>query len=552
MSFGESSFTTSTLPTSAPDDAPASTTSPTTASNSAAAHAARNGAHPQSPRKPRSTAANPAANGHAPARPKPAESAKRAAARATSHQRGARKNALETLAALRTEVCEHYRPEVAAGAAPIRVMARMVQEIIRQARERGLPEDAIATAVVNRTIGDVDLRRVSPIDDGPEFVSLADDMGLALPGEMIGGQRATGKTYRWIHQRMLQNERALLARGFDLRMYDLLGVGNPILRELLAQGEQDDYGIALDWKNVYLSLGALDGLDKFWRGWGFSLRQRGISQIGVVFPAPSFNVPEWQAVSLGYRLHRLTTRPEDHFKVTPAMLRAALDAHDDLRAFYLTVSNNPTAFAYSYDELRALFEVVRRAQRAGRELLVVADLAYVGTGDPAQDRHRMRAFGDAGILPQSVLVHSFSKTHTLTGDRCGWVAFPDGQLAATVNTGWINTVASLPAEWQLRYTAYVQLFRERPELSERIRALYAHRRARLIEQLRHLNAERRLFAQVNLDDGGTVYNWSQLAPGQDAFSLFAQSGIAGVPGGGFGYRDDFIRFSIGCVPVPAA
>ena len=164
----------------------------------------------------------------------------------------------------------------------------------------------------------------------------------------------------------------------------------------------------------------------------------------------------------------------------------------------------------------------------------------------------MRAFGDAGILPQSVLVHSFSKTHTLTGDRCGWVAFPDGQLAAAVNTGWINTVASLPAEWQLRYTAYVQLFRERPELSERIRALYAHRRARLIEQLRHLNAERRLFAQVNLDDGGTVYNWSQLAPGQDAFSLFAQSGIAGVPGGGFGYRDDFIRFSIGCVPVPAA
>ena len=231
MSFGESSFTTSTLPTSAPDDAPASTTSPTTASNSAAAHAARNGAHPQSPRKPRSTAANPAANGHAPARPKPAESAKRAAARATSHQRGARKNALETLAALRTEVCEHYRPEVAAGAAPIRVMARMVQEIIRQARERGLPEDAIATAVVNRTIGDVDLRRVSPIDDGPEFVSLADDMGLALPGEMIGGQRATGKTYRWIHQRMLQNERALLARGFDLRMYDLLGVGNAILLE---------------------------------------------------------------------------------------------------------------------------------------------------------------------------------------------------------------------------------------------------------------------------------------------------------------------------------
>jgi aspartate/methionine/tyrosine aminotransferase len=441
---------------------------------------------------------------------------------------------------------------VAGGAAPIRVMARMVQEITREARARGVPEEVLATGVVNRTIGDVDLRRVSATDDGPEFVSLADDMGLALPDEVIGGRRATGDTYRWIHARMLEVERALLARGFDLRMYDLLGVGNPILRELLAQGEHEDYGITLDWQNVYLSLGALDGLDKFWRGWSHSLRQRGITRMGVIFPAPSFNVPEWQAVSLGYRLHRLTTRPEDHFKVTPAMLQAALDENDDLRAFYLTVSNNPTAFAYSYEELRALFAVVRRANAAGRELLVLADLAYVGTGDPARDRRRMRAFGDAGVLAQTVLVHSFSKTHTLTGDRCGWIGFSDPKLAAAVNTGWINTVASLPAEWQLRYTAYVQLFRERPALGERIRALYAHRRARFIAQLRRLNAERPLFAQVNMDDGGTVYNWSQLAPGEDVFSLFVQSGIAGVPGGGFGYRDDFVRFSIGCVPVAGA
>ena len=42
----------------------------------------------------------------------------------------------------------------------------------------------------------------------------------------------------------------------------------------------------------------------------------------------------------------------------------------------------------------------------------------------------------------------------------------------------------------------------------------------------------------------------QLRPGEDAFSLFEKTGIAGVPGSGFGYTDDYVRFSIGVIPVP--
>jgi aspartate/methionine/tyrosine aminotransferase len=39
-------------------------------------------------------------------------------------------------------------------------------------------------------------------------------------------------------------------------------------------------------------------------------------------------------------------------------------------------------------------------------------------------------------------------------------------------------------------------------------------------------------------------------PGEDTFSLFEKTGIAGVPGSGFGYRDEYVRFSIGTIPVP--
>ncbi|GEM_PF-405826 len=452
------------------------------------------------------------------------------------------------IARLRDEASERARPLVKAGSAPIRVMARMVADLEATCREQGIPDELIASEVVNRTIGDVDLRKVSPNDDGPEFVSLADDMGLALPGEVIGGRRATGKTYRWLRETMLDFERQLLARRWDVRMYDIAGTGNPLLREMLAEYAHEHWGSPLPPAQIYLSLGALDGLDKFFRAFSFMRQAAGHAQTAVIFPAPSFNVPEWQARSLGLRLHRLYTQPEDHFKVTPEMLRTALAEHEDIAAFYLTVSNNPTAFAYTPDELRALFAVVTQADR---DVTIVADLAYIGTGIPEDDRARMAAFLAPEVLPHSVFVSSFSKTHSLTGDRCGWVGFGDPALATAAGVGWTNTTAALPADWQLRYMANIRLFREHPELEERVRALYAHRRKRLVQQLAHLNKRHGLFVQVNLDDGGTVYNWSQLRPDADVFTLFGETGIAGVPGSGFGYSDDFVRLSVGCIPVPA-
>jgi aspartate/methionine/tyrosine aminotransferase len=454
-----------------------------------------------------------------------------------------------TVLRLRDEASAWARPLVGPGAAPIRVMARMVADLEAKCRDQGLPESIVRAEVVNRTIGDVDLRRVSPEEDGSEYISLADDMGVALPGEVIGGRRSTGETYRWLHARMLDFERALLARHFDLRMYDLAGVGNPILRETLAQHAHDLWGQTFTPEQIYLSIGSLDGIGKTLQGYTSLLRTQGEEQFAILCPSPGFNVPEWQAETLGWRLHHVRTRAEACFKLTPDDLTTALAEAPDLRAIYLTVSNNPTAFAYSADELRALFDVLRASDR---KPLVIADLAYIGTANPDHDRARMVPFFENGALEQTVFCCSYSKSHTLTGDRCGWVAFGDPTLATALGPGWTNTTAALPAEWQLRYMAYVQLFAERPELEQRIRKLYHLRRERLNRQLRRLNAREPIFAQINLDDGGTVYNWSQLLPGEDVFSLFGKTGIAGVPGGAFGYSDDYVRLSIGCIPVPEA
>jgi hypothetical protein len=84
----------------------------------------------------------------------------------------------------------------------------------------------------------VDVRRISARDDGAEYVTLADEMGLALPGERFDGYTATGERYRWLHERMLDYERQLLERHIDLRVYDLPALGNPVVREMMSEHAQ--------------------------------------------------------------------------------------------------------------------------------------------------------------------------------------------------------------------------------------------------------------------------------------------------------------------------
>jgi aspartate/methionine/tyrosine aminotransferase len=453
----------------------------------------------------------------------------------------------QRVVALRAAYAERYRPLVIQGAAPIRVMARMVLELEQECRARRFAEVVISSEIVNRTIGDVDLRRVVEREGDIDYSLLADEVGVALPGEVINGRPASGATYLWLREQMMAAERLLLENGFDVRIYDVSGVGNPVLRRWLSDDLAEQWGIVLPPQQLFLSIGAMDGVHKTLLGLQQVLRLGRDGQVAILFPAPGFNVPEWQAVALGYRLHRVQTRPEDCFKLTPEQVAHELTKYPDIGAIYLTLSNNPTAFAYSEPELRALAQV---AQSSGRRILLLADIAYIGTGDPEEDRARMRAFASPAILRDTIFIGSFSKMGTLTGERFGWVATGDPEIAQALTSGWMNSTASLPGEWQLRYMAYFQLFHQRPWLLTKIRRLYALRRTRLIAQLQKLNDEHNLFAEVYLDDRATVYNWSRLQASQDVFSLFERTGIAGVPGSAFGYSDDYVRLSVGVIPVP--
>ena len=459
-----------------------------------------------------------------------------------------------TLHRLRRDLIQLYRPTLQQGAGPIRVMASLVNELEGRCRELSIAPEVMRAEIVNRTIGDVNVRLITECEGeaggSGDYRRLADDLGVALPGEQLADGVASGETYLWLRDQVQEIERELLHQGIDLRIYDIKGVGNPVLRAQLAERARS-WGMQISTEQVYLSLGAMDGLDKLLRGLANVSRETSRKPVGMLCPEPAFGTPEWQARSYGYTLHRFQTSADSLFKLTPQQLDSLLQRFPDVRVIYLSVTSNPSTFAYTPQELNDLFAVLRSHWRAGREVYILADLAYIGTGIPIDDEARMATFADPEVWRHTLFAHSLSKSHTLTGNRFGWVTIGDPQLATVLAPTWANSMASLPADWQLRFMAYLRLIEQRPWLGEKLRAFYRLRRTRLADQLRRIDDEQHLFTQIYLGDDATVYNWSQLRPGEDAFSLFEKTGIAGVPGSGFGYTDDFVRFSIGVIPVPA-
>src|SRR5579883_2567 len=346
--------------------------------------------------------------------------------------------------------------------------------------------------MVKRTIGDINLRLVTECEGEPggpdDYRTLADELGVALPGEDINGYRASGETYLWLRTQMMEYERLLLSHHYDPRVYDIYGVGNPVMRGWLAE-EMQRWGLPVEGEQVHMSLGAMDGLDRVLRGLAHIYRTQGTTSIAMLCLEPGFTVPEWQATTYGYRLHRYPTLPEHRFKLTGAQLDQILAEHHDIRVIYLTITNNPTSLAYTPAELNDLHEVLRRYREHGRIVYVVADLAYIGTGKPDEDHARMATFNEPDILRYTILVSSFSKTFTLTGERFGWATYGDAEIAAKCAASWTNGLAALPGEWQLRYMAYYRLLQDRPELGERLRTFYRLRRTRFIKQLRHINEQ---------------------------------------------------------------
>src|SRR6266581_9136343 len=188
---------------------------------------------------------------------------------------------------LRHQLLLHYRPTLQQGAGPIRVMARMVADLERQCQEQGIAQEIVQSELVNRTIGDVNVRLITECEGeaggSGDYRMLAEELGIALPNEQLNGYVARGETYLWLRNQMMECERLLLSEQIDLRIYDILSIGNSILRSWLAE-EMQGWGLSASTDQLYLGLGAMDSLNKVLCGLSNMYREQGITDYAILFP----------------------------------------------------------------------------------------------------------------------------------------------------------------------------------------------------------------------------------------------------------------------------
>ncbi|MDE6811150.1 MAG: pyridoxal phosphate-dependent aminotransferase, partial [Muribaculaceae bacterium] len=106
---------------------------------------------------------------------------------------------------------------------------------------------------------------------------------------------------------------------------------------------------------------------------------------------------------------------ENDFKITPAQLEAAITPASKM--IMLNSPSNPTGSIYSYDELKALAEVLGRYPR----ILILADEIYEHIN--FIDRvHSISEFPE--VRDRVIIVNGVSKAYAMTGWRIGYLAAP--------------------------------------------------------------------------------------------------------------------------------
>ncbi len=135
----------------------------------------------------------------------------------------------------------------------------------------------------------------------------------------------------------------------------------------------------------------------------------------VIVPAPFWvSYPEMVKMADGVPVI-VPAGIEQDFKITPEQLEAAITPRT--KALILCSPSNPTGSVYSYDELAALAEVLRRHE----QVVIIADeiyehINYIG-------KHESIA-QFAGMQERTVIINGVSKAYAMTGWRIGFAAGP--------------------------------------------------------------------------------------------------------------------------------
>ncbi|QFT72997.1 pyridoxal phosphate-dependent aminotransferase [Ruegeria sp. THAF33] len=212
------------------------------------------------------------------------------------------------------------------------------------------------------------------------------------------------------------------------------------------------------------------------------------------------------------------TPADDAFQPQAERIDAAAEGAVSL---LINTPNNPTGVVYSRQSLEAVADVCRR-----RDLWLISDEVY---DTQVWDGEHLSPRALPGMAERTLVVGSMSKSHAMTGSRCGWVVGPQEVIAHLINLA-THTTYGVPGFVQdassFALTAGV-------ELEEKIAAPFRRRRALAMDILASQNIVGLVPAQ------GAMYLMLDIrATGMsgDAFAnaLLDAHKIAVMPGESFG------------------
>lgn len=249
----------------------------------------------------------------------------------------------------------------------------------------------------------------------------------------------------------------------------------------------------------------------------------------VIIPAPYWlSYPEMVTLAGGTSVI-VNTSLENHYKITPEQLEAAITPKTKL--FVFNSPSNPTGIVYTPEEIAALAKIV-----VEKDILVVSDEIYEKILYDGAIHRSIASFGPE-IFQRSIISNGFAKAFSMTGWRVGYIAGPVEIVKAMTK---IQSHSTSNVCTFAQYGAIAALASPQDCIEEMVKA-FSERRQYILERVRSL-------PRLNCPTpNGAFYVFidiSQTGLKSRDFcqKLLETQKVAAIPGIAFG-ADDCIRLS---------
>ena len=299
--------------------------------------------------------------------------------------------------------------------------------------------------------------------------------------------------------------------------------GIPSLKEAIAVKLKRDNGLDYEANDIIASNGAKQSL--------FNLFQAVLDEGDeVIIPAPYWvTYPELVSYSKATSVI-IQTEDVDGFKITAQQLQDAITSKTKM--LILTSPSNPTGSLYTKEELSAIAAVLK-----GTDILIASDEMYEKLVYDATFTSTASISED--MFQRTITINGLSKSVAMTGWRFGYLATPKKELIAAMNKLQSQSTSNICSITQ--HAAIAGLDGSADKDIEMMRQAFQKRRDLAVTLF---NESPKLSV---VKPSGAFYlfvNIKKISNDSMAFckALLAESGVAVVPGLGFG-SEGYFRFS---------